>query len=122
MSVVIKLQAMSTPDLLILMREVSAEIEARLTAPVEVRESAPADPRAALVLRTPPGADKDFVLMIAGLMRGNHYVNAEQRQRVAQIAQEFGPWVERQGLPTSAGASAWQRAGQAMRARRARER
>lgn len=125
MSTVIKLKEISTPGLLRLMRDVAAEIESRLkTGPVEVREKAPSPKgaRVAQVLRTPADEDRDFVLMVAGMVRRGDYIKAEERQRVAQIAEEFGPWVKHQGLPIAPGATAWKRAGEAIRAPRARER
>lgn len=62
----INLKKLSTPALLELLRDVSREIETRLSTPIE--------------------------------------------QRVAEIAAEFGAWVEKQGLPTSAGTGAWRKA------------
>lgn len=103
---IIPLKDISTPGLLKLMRDVAAEIESRLIAPVEHRVH---DVRPVVTLRVPPDVDADFVLMIAARIKSGGYVKAGERQRVADIAQEYGAWVKRQGLPTTHNAGDWQR-------------
>lgn len=115
----IPLNEISTAGLFKLLRDVSAELEARMSAPVyhRVRDVLPLK-----TLRVPAEDDADFVLMIAARVRAGGYVKAGERQRVAEIAQEFGEWVKRQGLPTTHNAGDWQRKIVEQSASRARER
>ncbi len=102
----IPLNQISTAGLLKLMRDVAAELEARHTTP-EVRLIQ--DERPVQAVRVPGQVDVDFVLMIAARVRAGGYVKAAERERVAQLAQDFGPWIERQGLPTTQNAGDWRR-------------
>ncbi len=103
----INLKKLSTPALLELLRDVSREIETRLSTPIEQRVQA-VEP--VVVVREPGEADKQLCLHIAQRLRRGDYIKAAERQRVAEIAAEFGAWVEKQGLPTSAGTGAWRKA------------
>ena len=102
----IPLNEISTHGLLRLLRDVAAELEARHSTPTvqHVHATRPVE-----TLRVPPEDDADFCLMIAARVKAGGYVKAGERERVAQIAQEFGPWVHRQGLPTSHNAGYWKR-------------
>ena len=102
----IPLNELSTQGLARLIADASKELQARLSAPVEVRLH---DGRPVQTLRVPAEDDADFVLMIAARVRAGGYVKAGERERVAQIAQEFGAWVARQGLPTTHNAGDWKR-------------
>ncbi len=115
----IPLNEISTPGLLRLMRDVAAELEARHNAPAvqHVQATRPVE-----TVRVPPEDDADFCLMIAARVKAGGYVKAGERERVAQIAQEFGPWVRRQGLPTSHNAGDWKRKTELASAPRARMR
>lgn len=122
-----QISTVSTPDLIKMLRKITDEIEVRMQAKPQVtaapepepapKVTAPAVPEIA----RPPEKDADFVLMIAGLIKKGGYAKAEERERVAEIAQEFGPWVERQGLPTGSGAGEWRRKTQFMSSKRAIE-
>lgn len=114
----IPLNEISTPGLLKLMRDVAAELEARLSTPEVERVQAV---RPVVLLREPPAEDIDFALMIKARLKGGGYVKAHERERVAQIAQEFGEWVKRQGLPTTHNAGDWRRAGEGLSALRAKK-
>ncbi len=103
---IIPIKDISTPGLLKLMRDVAAEIEARLNEPLQARiyDTRPVD-----TLRVPPEDEADFVLMLAARVKAGGYVKAGERQRVAALAQEYAPWIRRQGLPTTHNAGDWQR-------------
>ena len=79
-----------------------------LAEPKQVRIQAE---RPVEALRVPSQDDADFVLMIAQKLRSGDYIHAAERRKVAELAQEFGPWVIRQGLPTMHNAGDWQRRG-----------
>lgn len=102
----IPLNEISTPGLFKLLKDVAAELEARSTGEV-VRTVQ--DARPVRTVRMPPEEDADFCLMIAARISSGGYVKAAERQRVAEIAHEFGEWVKRQGLPTTHNAGDWQR-------------
>lgn len=112
----IDLTVISTPDLLALMREIAAELETRLAEPKQVRIQ---EERPVVAMRMPAHDDADFVLMMAQKLRNGDYIRAAERQRVAEIAQEFGPWVQRQGCPTTHNAGDWKRRGSYQSAPRA---
>lgn len=113
----IDLTDISTPDLLKLMRQIAAEIEVRLAEPKQVRIQAE---RPVVAMRMPPEDDADFALMIAQKLTNGDYIRAAERQKIAELAQEFGPWIQRQGLPTTHNAGDWQRKGRFASAPRAR--
>lgn len=115
----IDLTQMSTPNLLKLLRNVSREIEARISQPIEQRI---AQEQPVSVIREPSEADKQHCLHIAQLLRHGGYIKADDRRRVAAIAQEFGPWVEKQGLPTDGGTGSWRKAAEKYSVGFARER
>ena len=112
----IDLTVISTPDLLSLLHNIAAEIESRLAEPKQVRIQAE---RPVVAYRVPPEDDADFVLMIAQKLRSSAYIKAGERNRVAEIAQEFGPWVHAQGCPTTHNAGDWKRKGEFASAPRA---
>lgn len=103
----ISLKEFTMPGLLQLMRDVSAEIEARITAPEVQREKAV---RRLIIMREPDDDDKAFCLHIAQKLRSGAYIKADERARVAEIAKDFAPWVIAQRLPTSRGTGPWRKA------------
>ena len=96
----------STPDLLVLLRELSSEIERRLGIPIEQRVR---DVEPVQVLREPAAADKAFCLHIARKLQQGEYIKAGERARVAGVAAEFAAWVIKQGLPTEGGTGPWRK-------------
>lgn len=116
---IIPLKSISTPGLLKLMRDVATELEVRLNTPEIERVH---DVRPVRTLRVPAADDADFVLMIAARVKAGGYVKAGERERVAEIAQEFGEWVRNQGVPTTHNAGDWQRKTRVQSAPRAKER
>ncbi|WP_343591886.1 hypothetical protein [Paracidovorax wautersii] len=104
----IPLGEISTTALFHLLQEVAAELAARSSGEI-VRKIK--DDRPVRVVRVPAEQDADFVLMISARVKSGAYIKAAERERVAQIAQEFGPWVERQGLPTTHNVGDWKRQG-----------
>ncbi|AYN21574.1 hypothetical protein [Alcaligenes aquatilis] len=58
-------------------------------------------------IMTPPKADREYVLYIKALLRRGEYIRADDRVRVAEIAQDFPAWVQRQGLPTKSNTGPW---------------
>lgn len=82
----------------------------RQTVPVELPATAPGED------------DKDFCLHIAQRLRSGDYIKAEERRRVAGVAERFPGWVRRQGLPLDAGTSSWREAAERGRVGQARER
>lgn len=115
----IDLAAMSTAEIAHLISAASAELATRLSAPQVERVAVE---RPVEILRAPSAEDRDFVLAIKTLFVGGGYINAEDRRRVAAVAAEFGPWVVRQGLPTTHNAGDWLRAGRRASIARAKER
>lgn len=113
----INLNEVATGDLFRLLKEIAQELEARNSRPVVERVQ---DQRPVVTLRVPAESDADFVLAIAARMKSGGYVKAGERQRVAEIAENYGPWVRQQGLPITHNAGDWQRAGQWSSALRAR--
>lgn len=111
----IPLNELSTQGLARLIADASKELQSRLEAPIEVRLH---DGRPVNTLRVPSDSDADFVLAIAARARAGGYVKAGERERVAQIAKEFGSWVRRQGVPTTSNAGDWTRAAQFLSAPR----
>jgi len=104
---IVDLAHMSTPDLLAMMRAISAEIEQRLNTPIEQREQAVQPVK---IIREPGDDDKMFCLQIAQCLRRGEYIKADERRRVAEIAQEFPAWVKKQWLPLDSGTGSWGKA------------
>lgn len=77
-------------------------------APTVVTERRTTQP-AKVTIQEPTPEDKDFVLMIATLFRRGDYIRAADRRRVSDIADNYGDWVRRQGLPTTHNAGDWKR-------------
>lgn len=67
-------------------------------------------PKVVVTINEPPEDDKNFCLYVAQLMHLGEYIRAADRRRVAEIAESYGPWVLRQGLPDTHNAGDWQRA------------
>lgn len=112
----IDLTALSNADLSQLIREASTLLSERLTESSNV-----AHRPAPIVSDEPPADEKDFCLYIKSLLRSSQYVKAEERRRVAEIAEKYGQWVRRQGLPTQSNTGPWRAAGQFLARRRAPE-
>lgn len=68
-----------------------------------------AAPTITVTIQEPPAEDKDFVLMIATLFRRGEYIRTADRRRVSDIADNYGAWVRRQGLPDTHNAGDWKR-------------
>lgn len=100
------LSKLSAVQLAQLISDASAELSARLAAPGVQRVK---PERAVVVLREPAEEDKDFVLRLKTTVMSGGYVSASDRQRIADLAVEFGPWIKRQGLPTERGTWAWRK-------------
>lgn len=115
----IDLTKLSTPALLELLRDVSREIDVRVSTPVERRVHA-VEP--VIVVREPGEADKQLCLHVAQRLRRGDYIRAADRQRVAEIASEYGAWVQKQGLPTDGGTGSWRKAADRYRIGFAQER
>jgi hypothetical protein len=72
---------------------------------------------------TAPGEDdKEFCLHIAQRLRRGDYIKADERRRVAGVAERFPDWVRRQGLPLDAGTGSWRKSSERGRVGQARER
>ncbi|HUD43549.1 MAG TPA: hypothetical protein VMR06_16290 [Dokdonella sp.] len=113
------LSIMSVQQLVDVIREASAELSSRLADPVVDRVRAA---RPNVVVREPSEDDKDFALRIKAIVASGGYVSAEDRDRIAALAAEFGPWIKRQGLPTERGTGAWRKLAQSRRIKPAKER
>lgn len=59
----------------------------------------------------PPHEDKEFALYVKSMLVAGEYIKAGERQRVAEIAEQYPDWVRRQQLPTEKGTAAWRNAG-----------
>lgn len=86
----IPLNEISTAGLFKLLRDVSAELEARMSAPVyhRVRDVLPLK-----TLRVPAEDDADFVLMIAARVKTGGYVKAGERAANAVLDSEMVSWI-----------------------------
>lgn len=116
----IQFSKLSDIELVQLIQAASSELGARIsTAPIIKR--APAVERV-VVIREPGRDDKDFVLMIKGVLQSGAYVKAGERQRVAEIASRYPEWVRRQGIPEDSGTGSWKAAQRYLSAARAKER
>jgi hypothetical protein len=106
-------------ELAALIRAASVELERRLASVTAVLVEPP--PRT-VTIGVPDADDVDFCMYVKGLLAKGGYVKAEERARVAEIAEKYPEWVKRNQLPTSAGAGAWRRAGEYISAPRAKRR
>lgn len=113
------LSELTTQQLAELIRAASAELAYRLAAPSIERIKAE---RQHDVLLEPPEDDKDFVLRLKSKVLGGGYVSASERDSIAELAEEFGPWIRRQGLPTERGTGPWRKLAERSRIKPARER
>ena len=112
----IDLNRFTNADLAQLIREASTLLADRLDESAQtLRRPAP---RSVVVVDEPPQDQKDFCLFVKGLLRSGQYVKAAERQRVAEIAETYGPWVRKQGLPTASNTGPWRSAGQFHRQQR----
>lgn len=115
----INLEPLSNHDLARLIREASALLAQRLDeSPQIIREPAP---RPVIHVAEPSEADKDFCLYIKGVLMDGGYIKADERRRVAGIAEEYPQWVRMQGLPTRSNTAPWRGAQQYHGQRRPRE-
>lgn len=111
---------LSDIELVQLIQSASEELGSRIsTAPIVKRVQAV---ERVVVVREPGLDDKDFVLMIKGLLKEGGYVKAGERRRVSAIAAKYPEWVRRQGLPEDSGTGSWKAAQQYFSAARAKER
>lgn len=113
------LSKLTAKQLAELIRDASAELASRLAEPNVERVKSE---RPHVVLREPPEDDKEFVLRLKTTVLGGGYVTADERRRVAEIAEEYEPWVLRQGLPTDSGTGSWRKLAERARVKPARER
>lgn len=113
------LSKLSVTELAELIRAASLELATRMAEPEIERIQAE---RPAVALREPPEGEKEFALRVKARALAGQYVTAEERREVARIAEEYGAWVERQGLPTSAGTGPWRKLAERSRIKPARER
>lgn len=104
----INLSALPDKDLAELISAAMTEWAAR-QAPTVVTERRSA-PTVTVTINEPGDQDKDFCLYVANLLRRGEYIRSADRRRVAEIAESYGPWVLRQGLPDTHNAGDWQRA------------
>ncbi len=109
---------LTTLQLAELIRAASAEIASRLAEPAIQRIQTE---RAVIAMRVPSDEDRDFLLRLRTAVEQGSYVTADERNRVAELAVEFGPWIKRQGLPTDRGTGAWRKLKEASRIKPARE-
>lgn len=113
------LSRLTDTELAQLIQQASAELASRLSKPKEERIQ---DQRPAVVLREPPDDDKEFALQVKSTVSSGGYVSADERERIAALAVDYGPWIKRQGLPTERGTGPWRKLAQRSRIKPARER
>lgn len=116
----VQFSEMTEQELLRLIQAASAELALRAGGKPAEGIAPPAEPPAARA--TPPDDDRFFCLSVAKRLRGGDYISAEDRQRVASIAKQFGRWVRAQDLPTESGTGPWRKAAETYRRGFARER
>ena len=103
------LSTMNDAELIELIQKASAELADRAARPEVKRIDAP---KQTIIMREPPEHQKEFCLRIKTMLGHGVYINAFERQRVAEIAETYGEWVKRQGLPTEKGTKVWREAKQ----------
>lgn len=122
----ISITTMPDAELVRLINIASAELARRMSVALPALPLEQPAPRQTVPVEMPatvPGADdKDFCLHIAQRLRSGDYIKAEERRRVAGVAEEFPGWVHRQGLPLDAGTGSWRKAAERGRIGQARER
>jgi len=103
------LSTMNDAELIELIQKASAELAERAARPEIKRVAAP---KQMIIMREPPENQKEFCLRIKTMLSTGAYINASERQQVAEIAENYGEWVKCQGLPTEKGTKAWNEAKQ----------
>lgn len=103
------LSTMNDAELIELIQKASAELAERAARPEVKRVAAP---KQMIIMREPPEHQKEFCLRIKTMLSTGAYINASERQQVAEIAETYGEWVKRQGLPTEKGTKVWKEAKQ----------
>lgn len=113
---------MSNETLLALIHAASSELADRLAEPAVVRVQDTRPSRDTVVLRVPSDDDKDFILRLKSNVSSGAYATAAERSRVAALAEKYGAWIKRQGLPTDMGTWAWRKLAEQSRVKPATER
>ncbi|HCL24276.1 MAG TPA: hypothetical protein DHW46_11895 [Halomonas sp.] len=103
------LSTMNDAELIDLIQKASAELAERAARPEIKRVAAP---KQMIIMREPPEHQKEFCLRIKTMLTKGAYIKASERQQVAEIAESYGEWVKRQGLPTEKGTRVWNQAKQ----------
>ena len=57
----------------------------------------------------PDEDDQEFILRLKTKALRGEYISASERNRVADISENYSAWVRRQGLPTERGTGAWRK-------------
>lgn len=114
-----KLSELTQAELVDLIQKASAELASRLDQPEIQRIK---NQRPITAMREPSEEDKDFMLMLKAEIQRGGYIRAHERERAAEIAEEFPEWTMQQKLPTGKGTGEWRKAAQRHAAPRARER
>lgn len=104
----IDLDKLSTADLARLLASASSELNRRLSSPAEIDVPA-ADLPPVAIEHSPPLEDQDFVEYVKAIARNGEYVKAAVRQRIALIAEQYPHWMNRQGIPLTAGTGEWRK-------------
>ncbi|WP_152640352.1 hypothetical protein [Xanthomonas sp. MUS 060] len=100
------LSSLTNLQLAKLIRDASDELTLRLSEQNVERVKAKEE---TIYLREPPEDDKDFILRIKTTVTRGGYVTASERSRVADLAQNYAAWINRQGLPTDSGTGSWRK-------------
>lgn len=103
------LSIMNDAELIELIQKASAELAERAARSEAKRIAAP---KQTIIMREPSEHQKEFCLRIKTMLGHGVYINARERQQVAEIAETYGEWVRIQGLPTEKGTKAWREARQ----------
>jgi len=122
----ISITTMPDAELVRLINIASAELARRMSVALPALPPEQPAPRQTVPVELPattPGeVDKAFCLHIAQRLRSGDYIKAEERRRVAGVAEKFPSWVRRQGLPLDSGTGSWRKAAESARVGQARER
>lgn len=100
-----KVAELSNDELLRAIQLASAELAKR--AKGEATQQVPKPKRR--VIDAPDDGDRDFILRLKTKALGGEYISASERDRVAEISENYSDWVSRQGLPTERGTGAWRK-------------
>ena len=96
---------LTTEELLRTIQLSSAELAKRANGEATQQVPKPKLPE----VDAPDEDDQEFILRLKTKALRGEYISASERNRVADISENYSAWVRRQGLPTERGTGAWRK-------------